>query len=126
MKGVFVTVADIKVDGTSVSGFTKQTIDLKGFQEGNAKLLATSRLTAKSYSNITLVLDADADANGGSPGSYVLTATDTKLKLSSGLISITLNNTWTVAANTKTTVIMDFDIRKQSGKLMIRLSSILL
>jgi Domain of unknown function (DUF4382) len=113
IKGVFVTVADIKVDGTSISGFQKQTIDLKAFQEGNTKLLGTTRLTAKDYSSLTLVLDADADATGASPGSYVLANDNTKYKLrSSGTISITLNNTWSVVSNSKSTVILDFDIRK--------------
>ncbi len=113
INGVFVTVSDIKVDGTSISGFSKQTIDLKAFQEGNAKLVATTRLTAKDYSNLTLVLDADADATGAAPGCYVLTTDGTKYKLkSSGTITVTLNNSWTVVANSKSTIILDFNIRK--------------
>src|SRR4051812_16279497 len=56
IKGVFVTVSDIKVDGQSISGFTKQTIDLKAYQEGKTTLLGTSQLNAKTYSTITLVL----------------------------------------------------------------------
>ena len=112
VKGVFVTIADIKVDGTSISGFTKQTVDLKAFQEGNAKLLASSRLSAKSYNNVTLVLDNDTDASGTAPGSYVLTTTDAKFKLGTGQTNVSLNNTWNVTANSKTTVILDFDIRK--------------
>ena len=70
IKGVFVTVADIKVDGKSISGFTKQTIDLKAYQEGSTKLLGTTQLDAKAYNNITLVLDADADATANSPGQF--------------------------------------------------------
>src|SRR6266850_399275 len=57
IKGVVVTVADIMVDGKSISGFAKQTIDLKTYQEGNTKLLGTAQLDAKSYNSITLVLD---------------------------------------------------------------------
>ncbi|MEJ0057207.1 MAG: DUF4382 domain-containing protein [Bacteroidota bacterium] len=113
ISGVFVTVIDVQVDGTSISGFTKQTIDLKAFSEGNAKLLATTRLAAKDYSNLTLVIDNDTDASGAAPGSYVLTNDGVKYKLrSGGTISITLNNSWTVAANSKSTIILDFDIRK--------------
>src|SRR5258706_16088451 len=73
IKSVFVTVTDIKVDGKSVSGFTKQTIDLKAYQEGNTKVLGTGTVDAKAYSTVLLVLDADADAAGASPGCYVLT-----------------------------------------------------
>ncbi|NOT76322.1 MAG: DUF4382 domain-containing protein [Cyclobacteriaceae bacterium] len=117
VKGVFVTVTDVKVDGVSVSGFTKQTIDLKAYSEGTTKLLATSNLAAKSYSNLTLVIDSDFDASGTAPGSYVLTNDNVKYKLrDSGTIDITLNNTWKVSANTKSTIILDFDIRKAIRK----------
>jgi hypothetical protein len=113
IKGVFVTVADIKVDGKSISGFTKQSIDLKAYQEGNTKLLGTAQLDAKAYNSITLVLDADADASGNSPGCYVLTTDDTKFKLrSSGAINVTASNGWNVVANAKSTIVLDFDLRK--------------
>ncbi len=113
IKGVFVTVADVKVDGKSVSGFTKQTIDLKAYQEGNTKVLGTAQLDAKAYSTVTLVLDADADANGNSPGCYVLTTDDSKYKLrSSGTIEVMISKSWNVSANSKSTIIMDFDLRK--------------
>src|SRR5258708_29601433 len=62
IQGVFVTVADVKVDGQSLSGFTKQTIDLKAYQQGSTKLLGTAQFNAKAYSNVTLVLDTDLDA----------------------------------------------------------------
>ena len=113
VKGVFVTIADLKVDGKSISGFTKQTIDLKAYQEGKTKLLGTSQLSAKSYSNLTLILDADKDANGNAPGCYVLTTDDAKYKLrSSGNVEVVLNKGWSVIANSKSTIIMDFDLRK--------------
>ena len=116
VKGVFVTVADIKVDGRSVSGFAKQTIDLKAYQEGNTKLLATAgQLDAKSYNNLTLVLDLETDANGNTPGCYVLTQDDTKYKLkntTTGLAEVTINEEWRVVANTTSKIVMDFDLRK--------------
>ena len=116
VKGVFVTIADIEVDGKSVSGFTKQTIDLKAYQEGNTKLLATAQdLDAKSYSKLTLVLDLENDADGNSPGCYALTKENVKYKLKStttGVAEITINKTWKVAANTTSKIVMDFDLRK--------------
>ena len=116
VKGVFVTIADIKVDGQSVSGFTKQTIDLKAYQEGNTKLLAKAgELDAKSYNKLTLVLDLNADANGNAPGCYVLTQDDTKYKLrntTTGLAEVTINKDWSVVANTTSKIVMDFDLRK--------------
>lgn len=116
IKGVFVTVADIKVDGRSVSGFTKQTVDLKAYQEGNTKLLATAgELDARSYNNLTLVLDLETDANGNAPGCYVLTQDDVKYTLkntTSGVTEVTINKDWRVVANTTSKIVMDFDLRK--------------
>ena len=116
LKGVFVTVADIKVDGKSVSGFTKQTIDLKAYQQGNTKLLATAEdLDAKSYSKLTLVLDLENDADGNSPGCYALTNDNVKYKLktaTNGVAEIAINKSWKVVANTTSKFVIDFDLRK--------------
>jgi hypothetical protein len=108
--------ADIKVDGKSVSGFTKQTIDLKAYQEGNTKLLATAQdLDAKSYSKLTLVLDLENDADGNSPGCYALTKENVKYNLkttTNGMAEVVINKSWKVAANTTSKIVMDFDLRK--------------
>ncbi len=112
VKSVFVTVADIKVDGQSVAGFTKQTIDLKAYQSGTTKILGTAQLDAKAHSTITLVLDTDTDASGSAPGCYVMTMDNSKYKLSSGTIDLTISKSWTVVAGAKSTLVMDFDLRK--------------
>lgn len=112
IQGVFVTITDIKADGQSINGFVKQTIDLKALQEGNTKLLLSSILIAKDYSTLTLVVDAETDATGASPGSYVLGSGNTKYKLRSGQLEINVSKTWTVSPNVKSAVIIDFDLRK--------------
>ena len=113
VKSVFVTVADVKVDGQSISGFAKQTIDLKAYQAGSTKLLGSTQLNAKTYSNVTLVLDTDTDASGNAPGCYVLTMDNTKYRLSSsGTIAVTANKSWSVLTSAKSTMIIDFDLRK--------------
>jgi hypothetical protein len=116
VKGVFVTIADVKIAGKSVEGFTKQTIDIKAYQEGNTKLFASAQqLDAKSYNNLTLVLDINTDANGNSPGCYVQTIDNAKYKLSSDASStmdVAINKSWAVANNTKSTIVLDFDLRK--------------
>jgi Domain of unknown function (DUF4382) len=117
IKSVFVTIADIKVDGQSVSGFSKQTVDLKAYQKGNTKVLGISELDAQSYNTITLVLDLDNSSDGSGPGSYVLTEDNTKHKLgnsaaSSGRMEILLNKNWTVQTGTTSALVMDFDLRK--------------
>ncbi|MGE0772504.1 MAG: DUF4382 domain-containing protein [Cyclobacteriaceae bacterium] len=115
VKGVFVTIADVKVDGQSLSGFTKTTIDLKAYQEGNTKALGSAQLDAKTYSNILLVLDLDEDANGNEPGCYVLSEDGTKFKLkntTTGTHELAVSDSWEVAGNTTNEIVMDFDLRK--------------
>jgi hypothetical protein len=111
-----VTIADVKVDGRSVSGFTKQTINLKAYQEGNTKLLAVAQqLDAKSYSSLTLVLDLDHDADGNAPGCFVRTTDNTRYKLHStttGLMDLSINKAWSVQQNATTKFVLDFDLRK--------------
>jgi len=115
VKGVFVTVTDIKLNGKSISGFTKQTIDLKAYQEGNTKLLVTSQLDAKTYSTLTLVLDLNTDEHGNSPGCYVLNNDNVKFKLresTTGKEEITLAKTFKITSNNKSKIVLDFDLRK--------------
>lgn len=116
VKGVFVTIAEVRIGGQPVPGFTKQTIDLKAYQEGNTKLFASAKqLDAKSYNNLTLVLDMNTDASGNTPGCYVQTVDNAKYKLrndANAMMEIAINKGWTVASNTKSTVVLDFDLRK--------------
>lgn len=115
IKSVVVTIADIKVNGNSLPGFTKQTIDLKAYFDGNTKVLGMGEFDAGTYENLVLALDLDNDANGNSPGCYVLNQNNTKYKLKSsttGTTEIHLNKSWKVEKNTKTSMIMDFDLRK--------------
>lgn len=115
IKGVVVTVADIKVNGNSLQGFTKQTIDLKTYFEGNTKILGSGEFDARTYENLVLVLDLENDASGNSPGCYVLDQNNTKYKLkstTSGTTEVVLNKSWNVARDTKTNIVMDFDLRK--------------
>ncbi len=121
VKAVFVTVAEVKVDGETFSGFSgKKTIDIMAYQQGNVALLGLGDIEAGSYSNITLVLDAQTDANGNSPGCYVQTADNVKHQLSATAThSITTTKSFAVAAGQKTNMVIDFDLRKavqyQSG-----------
>jgi hypothetical protein len=115
VKGVFVTIADVQVNGKSISGFTKQTINLKAYQEGHTKLLASAELDARMYNSLTLILDLNADATGNTPGCYVLTKENTKYKLatsSSGKMEVRLTKPWTVKSEARTKLVMDVDLRK--------------
>ncbi|MBC7778424.1 MAG: DUF4382 domain-containing protein [Phycisphaerae bacterium] len=121
VKAVFVTVAEIKVDGKTFSAFSgKKTINLLAYQQGNVAALGLGDIDAGTYQNITLVLDAQTDANGNTPGCYVQTYDNVKHALSaSATQSITATQTFLVEAGAKTNLVIDFDLRKavqyQSG-----------
>lgn len=116
VRGVFVTVTDIKVDGESFEGFEgPQTINLLAYQNGKTELVGQGELSAKSYNNLSLVLDIDQDAAGNSPGSYVRTADGTKHRLASSAentLEITSNKAFTVSEDATSKVVIDFDLRK--------------
>lgn len=117
--GAFVTIAEIKVDGQTVQGFTKTTVDIAAFRNGNTKTLGTFNLEGKNYSNITFVLDFEMDASGNAPGSYVLTTGNIKHKLTSTSNVITVTKNYALQSGISNSLVADFDLRKmivaQSG-----------
>ena len=119
VSGAFVTITDIKLDGQSVQGFTKTTIDLNAYQNGATRTLGNFNLTGKTYSSITFVLDFDMDANGNAPGCYVLSTGGAKHKLQTTANAITITKNFTLQASSSNSVVADFDLRKmvthQSG-----------
>lgn len=116
--GAFVTITDIKLDGQSVQGFTKTTVDLNAYQNGATRTLGNFSLEGRTYSSITFVLDFDMDASGNAPGCYVLTGA-VKHKLQSTANSITINKSITLQGGASNSIVADFDLRKmvihQSG-----------
>jgi hypothetical protein len=117
VKGAFVTVADVQIDGKSFAGFQgKQTIDLLAYQNGDTKLLGEGMIEAESFSQISLIIDYEEDENGNSPGCYLLDQDNNKENLSAGVSgqqSINISNSGsTVESGSKQTIILDFDLRK--------------
>jgi hypothetical protein len=116
--GAFITITDIKLDGQSLQGFSKTTVDLNAYQNGATRTLGNFSLQGKTYSSITFVLDFDTDANGAAPGCYVL-AGAVKHKLQSTANSITINKSIALQGGAFNSVVADFDLRKmiihQSG-----------
>lgn len=116
VKNVFVTVTDIKVDGKSIGGVTKTTIDLKAYTEGTTKVLAlASQFDARMYGNVSLVLDLNTDANGASPGCFIQTVDGTRYKLKNtadGIAEMVVSQEFEVVSNATTKVVLDFDVRK--------------
>ncbi|MDC0008112.1 DUF4382 domain-containing protein [bacterium] len=112
VNAVFVTVSDIKVDGTSLEGFSATTLELSALVNGRTATLGNLGLQAGSYSNIELVLDYDNDAMGSAPGCYVETADGTKDKLEASANSISVTDSYEVFATAANEIILDFDLRK--------------
>lgn len=114
VKAVFITVTDIKIDGKSWSGFKgKATFELSAYQKGLTKILGDGELDAKTYSQITLVLDTEKDASGNAPGCYVVDAQNVKSKLEGGTeLSVNATGQFVADATTKTAAVIDFDLRK--------------
>jgi len=118
VSAVFVTIAEVKIDGETFSGFsTKKTINVKALQNGSVDALGTADLDAKAYSNITLVLDLDTDAQGNAMGCYIERADGTKESLAgsaTGTIEVTSQGAIDLATETRSSVevVLDFDLRK--------------
>lgn len=117
VQACFITLTDVLVDGESISNFNgKQSIDLLAYQNGDVKSLGLANLEAGTYSNVSLVLDYETDANGNSPGCYVLTEDNIKHDLYtetnvSNTLSLSSKNFEVREGNT-TNIVMDFDVRK--------------
>lgn len=114
VKAVFVTVAEVKVDGQTFSGFSgKKTIDLLAYQQGNVAALGLGELEAGSYQSITLVLDTQTDASGNTPGCYVQTLDNAKHALSTTAAqSVTATKNFVISSGAQTNLVIDFDLRK--------------
>jgi len=117
IQGAFVTIAEVKVDGKAVTGFSgKKTVNLYALQNGQTEVLGDLQLEAGTYSNITLVLDHASDANGNSPGCYVLTTDNVKHSLqatASTTQEIVINSSPFEVTNGQTSnLVIDFDLRK--------------
>lgn len=116
ISGVFVTVAAIKLDGETYEGFGgRKTINVYALQNGNTEVLGIGKMNARTYSNITLVLDTEVDENGNAPGCYVMTANGTKDDLyanASGMQEIVITKTINTAEESRNRIVLDFDLRK--------------
>ncbi len=114
VKSVFITVVDIKVDGKSWAGFDgKTTFDLLALQNGKTKLLGEADLDIKTYTEIVLVLDTEADSSGNSFGCYVVDASGIKRKLDGGNeYLIKAKGSFETKKDQTSDIVVDIDLRK--------------
>lgn len=112
VEAVFVTISSVKVDGKSLEGFNKTTIDLTALVNGKTETLGNLDLQAGTHSNIELELDYATDAAGNAPGCYVMTAQGAKDELKASTSKIVINHAYEVLASASNEVVIDFDLRK--------------
>lgn len=116
VKSVFITIADIRVDGKSVAAFEgKKTIDIKALHNGRTDLIGRANLDARAYQNVELVLDLATDASGNAPGCYVETFNGIRHNLAAGLNATTTTITTAgveVTEFAQNSFVLDFDLRK--------------
>ncbi|MDO8927810.1 MAG: DUF4382 domain-containing protein [Bacteroidota bacterium] len=115
IQAIFVTVADVKVDGRSVEGFQKQTIRISDLHSGKTEVLFSGDVQANTYSNISLVMDYEKVASGNVPGCYVFDKANAKHNLSTSSSTkgeIKLDKSFLVTASGSNNLIVDFDLRK--------------
>lgn len=112
VEAVFVTISDVKVNGTSLEGFTKSTINLSALANGSTESLGNLELETGSYSDLVLELDYSTDADGNSPGCYVEMANGTKDQLEASAGSISVKDAFEIFATSTNEIVIDFDLRK--------------
>lgn len=115
--GVFVTIAEVKIDGVYIDNLSKRmTFDLGSLREGRTLQLGSEEyLRAGVHSNIEVVLDLAKDAEGNSPGCYVLRADGSKESLAFGTNSevvLATSEAFNVEPEGSNRFIVDLDLRK--------------
>ncbi|CAH1002046.1 hypothetical protein LEM8419_02961 [Neolewinella maritima] len=84
------TVADVRIDGVSLPGFRRQTIQWGGGAQA-ADVLYNGSIASGSYELVELILDPGTDDQGSGPGCYTVDANGQKHALdirAGGLLSI--------------------------------------
>ncbi|MEO0895849.1 MAG: DUF4382 domain-containing protein [Bacteroidota bacterium] len=116
VKAVFITVAEVKIDGESYPGFSgKKTIELSALQNGKTQSLGLSEVEVGSYQTLSLVLDLNTDQDDNKPGCYVLTVDNEKKNLlSNNTTSLQINSSISFDSQEgkKTELVLDMDLRK--------------
>lgn len=112
VKAVFVTIAEVEVNGKALEGFAKTTIEVSSLTEGKSELLGNIQLEAGTTSNIVLNLDESTDASGNSPGNYVLMADGQKKAIATVTNKISVSDNAEIFSNQENELVLDFDLRK--------------
>lgn len=116
IEAVFVTVAAVELDGTMYPLDQPETVEISALTDGQSEVIFDSDIDARTYSNIALVLNYEADVAGNYPGCYVQTTDGAKHDLNatssmSGKL-IVKNSQMTLDEGGTLTATVDLDLRK--------------
>lgn len=112
VQGAFVTIANVKINGKALEGFTTTTVNLLALQNGKTEALGNVALEAGTTSQIVVELATDADDQGGAMANYILLESGDKAELALESTEIILTDAAEVVASAENTVVLDFDLRK--------------
>jgi len=115
ISGTYITISDVKIDGEPIERFSKQTIEISAYQQGETKILTNERLEPGMYNSVSLVLNYKTDESGDFPGCYVLTTNNNVHNLaaeSQTQSEMTFINVFEVQPNSESSWVVDFDLRK--------------
>ncbi len=115
IKGIYITISSVKVNGKPVRNYIPQTIDISALRNGETETIIDKDLPAKEYDQISLVLAAHNDNSENTPGCYVLTKDNRKHNLMAGgsaEIELILSKAFELIPGEVTRLVVDFDLRK--------------
>ena len=113
VEAAFVSFAGLEIDGQAYMFDNIKTIELSALTNGKKETLFDQKIEAETFNDIKLLLSFDMDAQGNSPGCYILTTEGTKDDLFTNNVSnqkLTLPFKESVLVSSE--IIVDFDLRK--------------
>ena len=84
IEATFITISEIRLDGDPIEGYQTSTFDVYALQNGLLDVLVEAEVESGSYQVLELDLNYDTDAEGNSPGCYVLDSDGTTHMLGMG------------------------------------------
>lgn len=106
------TISELYIDDIKLESFSKTTVDLLQYQNGETLTLGDYEVPADTYGQLRMVLDLATSANGDVPGCYVEDSQGMKHSLIASNASIEIELSQEVAVGDKKSYIIDFDLRK--------------
>lgn len=117
IKGIYITVAELKLDGKPIRNFNTRTLKISDLKDGLSETLISKELAAKEYGQLVMVLATDKNDLNSAPGCYVITKDNVRHDLftesfGSTHVEIPLSKDFELLPGTETNLVIDFNLRK--------------